>query len=141
VTASSASWSDVAAALARLGREGPDDPLRAREEIAKLVAFLPGEGAARVLRGAGLPASTVNSVADLIREPHLWSRGNLVRLSHPDLGEIVTQGVVPVLSRTPGRVTGWSRSPGSDNEAVLGELLGYTPNQTREATEPRRECG
>jgi crotonobetainyl-CoA:carnitine CoA-transferase CaiB-like acyl-CoA transferase len=141
VTASSASWSDVAAALARLWREGPDDPLRAREEIAKLVASLPGEEAARVLRGAGLPASTVNSVAHLIREPHLWSRGNLVRLSHPDLGEIVTQGVVPVLSRTPGRVTGWSRSPGSDNEAVLGELLGYTPNQTREATEPRRECG
>jgi succinyl-CoA---D-citramalate CoA-transferase len=136
VAASGASWSDFTAALERRGRERLDDPLRLREEIAKLVAAMPGEEAARVLRGAGLPASTVNSVADLVREPHLWSRGVLARLSHPDLGEIVTQGVVPVLSRTPGRVAGWSRFPGSDNDAVLGGLLGYTPEQVREVTGP-----
>ena len=41
------------------------------------------------------------------------------------MGEIVTQGIVPLLSRTPGRVTGWSPRPGSDNEAVLGGLPGY----------------
>ena len=136
VTASSASWSDFTAALQRRGRERLEDPLRLREEIAKLVAALPGEEAARALREAGLPASTVNSVADLVREPHLWSRGNLVRLSHPDLGEIVTQGVVPALSRTPGRVAAWPRSPGSDNDAVLGGLLDYSPKQIRQVTGP-----
>jgi hypothetical protein len=36
------------------------------------------------------------------------------------LGEVVMPGVVPALSRTPGRVTGWSPFPGSDNDAVLG---------------------
>jgi crotonobetainyl-CoA:carnitine CoA-transferase CaiB-like acyl-CoA transferase len=48
------------------------------------------------------------------------------------MGEIVTQGIVPSLSRTPGRVAGWSRKPGSDNEAVLGGLLGYRPSRIRE---------
>jgi len=54
----------------------------------------------RVLRQAGLGASAVNSVADLVREPHLWSRGDLVRRSMPH-GRDRHAGVVPVLSRTP----------------------------------------
>jgi hypothetical protein len=41
---------------------------------------------------------------------------------------------VPVLTRTPGRLTDWSRRPGSDNEAVLGALLGYSPERAREVT-------
>jgi formyl-CoA transferase len=134
VATSSASWSDVGAALEQLGLTPVDDAARIREALAKLVAAMPADEAARALRQAGLPAATVQSVADLVREPHLWSRGALVRLHHPDWGDIVTQGVVPVLSRTPGRVGGWSRAPGGDNEAVLGGLLGYTPEQIREAT-------
>jgi len=65
----------------------------------------------------------VNSVADLIREPHCWDRGDLVRLQHPQIGEIITQGVVPLLSRTPGRVAGWSLNAGSDNATLLPPLL------------------
>jgi len=88
-------------------------PALTRKTLAELVAGVPAEDAARALRAAGLAASIVNSVADLVREPHLWARGALARVTHPDLGEIVTQGVVPTLSKTPGRVAGWSRSPGS----------------------------
>jgi crotonobetainyl-CoA:carnitine CoA-transferase CaiB-like acyl-CoA transferase len=63
----------------------------------------------------------------------VWSRGDLVRQRDGE-GEIVMQGIVPVLTRTPGRLTGWSRRPGSDNEAVLGTLLGYSPERVREVT-------
>jgi len=135
VATSSARRSDFADALERLGRPRPDDLARGRRELAEIVGALAGEDATRVLRAAGLRASLVNSVADLVREPHLWSRGDLVRLSDPELGEIVTQGVVPLLSRTPGRVASWSRYPGTDNDAVLGGLLGYTPEQIRRLTE------
>jgi formyl-CoA transferase len=134
VAASAASWTDLADALSRLGRPRLDDPARARDEIAKLVGAGTADGAVRVLRGAGVAASVVNSVADLVREPHLWSREDLVRMTDPELGEIVMQGVVPLLSRTPGRLTGWPRRPGSDNDAVLGGLLGYTPERAREVT-------
>ena len=37
-----------------------------------------------------------------------WSRGDLVRLPHPELGEIVTQGIVP---RCPARRAGWPAGP------------------------------
>jgi formyl-CoA transferase len=136
VAMSSASWRDVSAALERRGLARVDDAARMREAIAKLVATMPAADAARSLREAGLSSTIVHSVADLVREPHLWSRGALACLSHPERGDIVTQGVVPVLSRTPGRVAGWSLAPGSDSDAVLGDLLGYTPQQIREATTP-----
>jgi len=132
VAISAPSWSDVSAALARLGRRPSPDRDGVREDVAKLVGTLSGVEAVATLRGGGLAASAVNSVADLVREPHCWSRGDLLRLAHPEMGEIVTQGIVPSLSRTPGRVAGWSRAPGSDNEAVLGGLLGYPADRIRE---------
>jgi succinyl-CoA---D-citramalate CoA-transferase len=134
VAVSAAGWSEFTAALGRLGRPRSDDPIAVREEIAKLLGAVTAEEAVRTLRQAGLAASVVNSVADLVREPHLWSRGDLVRQSDAEKGEIVMQGIVPIMSRTPGRLTGWSRRPGSDNEAVLGALLGYTPEQVRAVT-------
>ena len=134
VAASAVSWSEFAGALGGLGRPRSEDPIAVREEIAKLVGAVTAEEAVRTLRQAGLAASVVNSVADLVREPHLWSRGDLVRRSDAEKGEIVMQGIVPIMSRTPGRLTDWSRRPGSDNEAVLGALLGYTPEQVRAVT-------
>ena len=133
VAVSGASAEELDAALGRLGHRG-DDPAAAREQLGKLVAALAADEAVARLRGAGLAATVVNSVADLVREPHCWSRGDLLRLTHPALGEIVTQGIVPTLSRTPGRVAHWAIRPGADSEAVLRELLGYTPEQIRELT-------
>jgi len=132
VAVSAGSTRELAVALEGLGRRPGEDEASAREEVAKLVSALAAEEAVGLLRGAGLAASVVNSVADLMREPHLWSRGDLVRLAHPELGEIVTQGIVPRLSRTPGRVAGWAARPGSHTEPVLRELLGFTPEQIRE---------
>jgi crotonobetainyl-CoA:carnitine CoA-transferase CaiB-like acyl-CoA transferase len=134
VAVSGESRHDLAAALERLGRPRVEKPERVQEEIAKLVAPLGADEAVRALRAAGLAASAVNSVADLVREDHLWSRGDLVRCADPARGEIVTQGIVPRLSRTPGRLRGWPGRPGSDNDAVLGALLGYTPEEIRRVT-------
>jgi formyl-CoA transferase len=134
VAASAADWGGFAGALGRLGRLRADDPARVKEEFVKLIGALAADEGVRVLREAGLAASVVNSITDLVREPHLWSRGDLVRRSDGAGGEIVTQGIVPVLTRTPGRLTAWSRRPGSDNEAVLGALLGYSPERVREVT-------
>jgi formyl-CoA transferase len=134
VAVSSDCWDNFANALERMGRPRGAEPARVRAEIANLVGARAAAEAVRMLRGAGLAASVVNSVADLVREPHLWSRGDLVRCADPDRGQIVTQGIVPVFSRTPGRLRGWPGRPGSDNDAVLGELLGYTPEQIRRVT-------
>jgi formyl-CoA transferase len=136
VAMSGTSWGDVSAALPRLGLPPVDDAVGMSRAIATFVATMPAADAVTALRQAGLPAAAVNSVADLVSDPHVWSRGALARVAHPDRGDLVMQGVVPLLSRTPGRIAGWSLAPGSDNEAVLGGLLGYTPQQIREATAP-----
>ncbi|PYN49374.1 MAG: hypothetical protein DME00_09110 [Candidatus Rokuibacteriota bacterium] len=99
VAASAASWSEFADALARLGRPRVDDPVGVREELAKLVGAVAADEAARVLRRAGLAASVVNSVADLVQEPHLWSRGDLVRRTDPEMGEIVMHASAPLSAR------------------------------------------
>jgi formyl-CoA transferase len=136
VAVSSAAWDEVFSALERLGMPRPEDASPARHAMARFVGTLPADEAVSALRRARLSASVVHSVADLVREPHLWSRGNLVRLADPQRGEVVTQGVIPILSRTPGRITGWSRYPGSDNDAVLGGILGYSPQQISRLTAP-----
>src|SRR5262249_51417945 len=141
VAVSGASWDELADGIERLESPRPNDPARVREALAKMVAALTADDAVRRLRAVGLAARAVNSVADLVAERHLWARGDLMRRVDPELGEVVTQGIVPVLSLTPGRVGGWSRRPGSDNEAVLGTLLGYTPEQVRDATEAERAQG
>jgi len=135
VAMSAESWSQVGTALERLGRPRSDGPESGRRALAEIASALPVEDVTRALRQAGLGASPVNSVADLVGEAHLWSRGDLVRRADAELGEVVMQGVVPLLSETPGRITGWSPAPGSDNDAVLGEWLARTPDQIRSGTE------
>jgi len=103
-----------------------------REGPAKLVCTVGGDERARCRRRVGLAASVVNSVAYLVLGRHLWSRVDFVRRTEAEMGEIVMQGIVPILSRTPGRLTDWSRRPGSDNDVVLSGLLGDTRQQIRE---------
>jgi len=157
VAVSAAGSPDVAAAFARLGLGAPVEAPQTPREFEGRPGFagsspsagglgapveaphvqrckLAADDAVRLLRQSVLGASVVNSIADLVRDPHLWSRGDLVRRPAGAGGEIVTQGIVPVLSRTPGRLTDWSRRPGSDNETVLAALLGYSPERVREVT-------
>jgi formyl-CoA transferase len=129
------SWEETLPCLAELGLTPPATASQAHDTLVQFAATRPAEEAVRTLRQSGLQASVVHSVADLVAHPHVWSRGNLVRLVDPQRGEVVTQGVTPLLSCTPGRVAGWSAYPGSDNVAVLGEILGYTPEHIRHITE------
>jgi formyl-CoA transferase len=87
----------------------------------------------RLLDDAGVVCSPVNTIADVFADPHVQARGMLVAVHDEELGEIRGPGVVPKLSRTPGRTefrSSWTA--GADNAAVFGELLGLDED-TREA--------
>lgn len=78
-----------------------------------------------LLERVGVAAGPVNSVADLVADPHVWERGSLEQIFDPNLGrDVVMQSVFPMLSRTPGSVQFPGREPGQDTHYVLKQVLG-----------------
>jgi len=80
---------------------------------------------ADALRAAGVPAGEVNSVADILNDPHIAAREVVGSFEHP------TAGRFPAL-RTPLQFDGYDDPEigtppllGADTDAVLSQLLGY----------------
>ncbi len=75
------------------------------------------------LRDARIPAGRINSIADIVNDLQFRSRGMLVEIDDPRLDRpVLTPGVVPRLSRTPGHVPGLASPVGGDSEAILAEM-------------------
>lgn len=72
--------------------------------------------------------SPVNNVEDVINDPHVQSRDNIVALHDQELGgPLRMQNVVGKLSRTPGAIRHTGPRLGEHNREVLVDLLGFTP--------------
>lgn len=78
------------------------------------------------LHEAGVPAGKTYTAADMLADPHFAARRAVVRVPHPDFGEIPMQNVVPRLSATPGAVRWAGPALGEHNDEVYGQLLGLT---------------
>ena len=76
-----------------------------------------------ILREAKIPVGRINSIADIVDDPQFRSRDMLVEVNDGRLGRpVLTPGVVPKLSRTPGRVSPLAPAVGGDSDAILGEM-------------------
>lgn len=76
-----------------------------------------------VLREARIPAGRINSIADIVNDLQFRSREMLVEVSDARLERpVLTPGVVPKLSRTPGHVPQLAPPVGDDSEAILAEM-------------------
>ena len=76
-----------------------------------------------ILREAKIPAGRINSIEDIANDLQFRSRDMLVEVSDPRLERpILTPGVVPKLSRTPGRVPALAPAVGGDSAAILEEM-------------------
>jgi crotonobetainyl-CoA:carnitine CoA-transferase CaiB-like acyl-CoA transferase len=75
------------------------------------------------LEDAGVPGAPLYTSKDIYHDPHFRERGAITPVRDPTLGEVWMQGVVPALTRTPGRIETTGPELGADNETVyLGEL-------------------
>ncbi|KQY04215.1 CoA-transferase [Mycobacterium sp. Root135] len=78
------------------------------------------------LSEAGVISGPINTVAEVVTDPQLLSRGMIA--DHWDERierNVKGPGVVPVLSETPGTIrSGGSLTPGQHNDEVYGQLLG-----------------
>jgi formyl-CoA transferase len=97
---------------------------------------LTAKEALEILEEKGVPSGLIYSVKDIIEDPHYKAREMIISVEHPQLGEFPMPGIVPKLSRTPGRVKHpGAETMGKDNEEVYGKLLGFTRERLKQLEE------
>lgn len=76
----------------------------------------------QTFQARGLPVAPVNSIADLMADPHLEVRGFFREVTHPVVGAARYPGLPFQMHLTPGGY--WKAAPtlGESNETVFGEL-------------------
>ncbi len=75
-----------------------------------------------VLDAAAVPAGRIYTVADIAADPHYRARGMLDSVTLSDGTVLAVPGIVPKLSRTPGRQRRAAPAVGQDNAEVLARL-------------------
>jgi formyl-CoA transferase len=92
--------------------------------IAAWTSALPADDLLARLHEAGVPAGRIFRARDMFADPHFAARNAIVRVAHPDFGEIPMQNVTPKLSATPGAVRTAGPALGEHNDQVWTELAG-----------------
>jgi glutaryl-CoA transferase len=104
------------------GRIGNYDELRAilDTELRKLTRA----EASELLAKYELPVGPINTVAEVLEDPHVHAREMVKELTHPEYGPLRYLGIPVKLSDTPGELQGPPPRFGEHNRSVLAEL-GY----------------
>ena len=84
----------------------------------------------RVLNEAGVICGPIYTIADIFEDPQFQAREMLLEHHDPEFGPYIGPGIVPKLTRTPGRVR-WSATweEGSHNDEIYGDLLGLDEDE------------
>ena len=86
-----------------------------------------------ILEKYGVPSGLIYSAKEILEDPQYKERDMIIHVEHEELGEFPMPGVVPKLSRTPGRVKHVGAiSMGQHNKEVYKELLGYDDSKILE---------
>jgi formyl-CoA transferase len=86
-----------------------------------------------LLDAAEVPAGRIYTVADIAADPHYRARGMIDSVTLADGSELAVPGIVPKLSRTPGRHRRAAPALGQDTQAVLDELEASNPRPAPDA--------
>jgi crotonobetainyl-CoA:carnitine CoA-transferase CaiB-like acyl-CoA transferase len=78
------------------------------------------------LDAAEVPATTIYTIADIFEDPHFKARDMLVSTPDDDLGQVTLAGIVPKMSKTPGRIRWSGHRLGQDTREILRDLAHMT---------------
>lgn len=87
-----------------------------------------------ILQSAGVPSAEVRNPDEAVRDPRVLARGETVRLEHPKYGAVDEVYGMGIPIQFSGATVGFDRPApalGEHNEAVYGELLGYSPERLK----------
>lgn len=101
--------------------------------IERWTKSLPSDECLALLEKNGVPSGMIYSAKEIVEDPQYKEREMIVSVDHPELGEFPMPGIVPKLSRTPGKVTKpGAEVMGKDNESIYHSLLGLSNEEIRE---------
>jgi crotonobetainyl-CoA:carnitine CoA-transferase CaiB-like acyl-CoA transferase len=104
-----------------------------RDEIAEIISRWTRErkkaAIIKSLSEVGVPAASVNNVAEMIADPQVEARNMFVEHDHPKYGKLKVTGTPLKLSETPGRIETLAPEPGEHNEDVFVGMLGHTKDE------------
>ncbi|MEU8003030.1 CoA transferase [Catellatospora sp. NPDC049111] len=103
--------------------------------IAAWTRTQPSDKLLAALHEAGVPAGGVYTAKDILADPHVAAREAVVRVPHPDFGELPMQNVAPRLSADPGSVRWAGPTLGQHNDEVYGNLLGLSETERADLRE------
>ncbi|SDJ26864.1 CaiB/BaiF CoA transferase family protein [Salimicrobium halophilum] len=87
----------------------------------------------QLLEKKGVPSGLIYSAKDIVEDPHYQARDMIVNVDHPELGDFPMPGVVPKLSRTPGKVNfPGAEKMGKHNEDIFRDVLNYSERDIEE---------
>jgi crotonobetainyl-CoA:carnitine CoA-transferase CaiB-like acyl-CoA transferase len=82
-----------------------------------------------------LPATAVNTPAEVLTDPHFLARDSFVDIDHPVAGTWKFPGAPFRLARTPWQIRQSAPLLGQHTEAVLKELLKFSDAEMQELRE------
>lgn len=92
-------------------------------EVRNWVTQYPAAAVVETMEQAGVPCAKVAGIGEVIDNPQLRHRGQIVDIEHPKVGTYTTHGVTVKLHDTPGRITRPAPMLGEHTEEVLSEWL------------------
>lgn len=87
------------------------------------------EEASKALEAHQVPYSLIMSMADIFADGHYKERQMIIDVPEPTVGSLPQPGVVPKLSRTPGRVTHAGPAMGAHTDEILSNLLSLSAEE------------
>jgi crotonobetainyl-CoA:carnitine CoA-transferase CaiB-like acyl-CoA transferase len=79
--------------------------------------------------GARIPVAPVNTVADIVDDPHVQARGDIVTVDDADVGPVRMVAPLARLSATPAEIRWVGPALGAHTDEVLEEWLALTDDE------------
>ena len=89
--------------------------------VADWIRSLPAETVVTLMDKVGVPCSVVATINEVLENPQLKARNQLVDIEHPTAGTYTTHGVTVSLSDTPGSIRRAPPVLGAHTEEILAE--------------------
>ena len=102
-----------------------------RPIIERVVSMMSRTEVIKAMSEVGIPAGPINTVGEILEDPHIHARQMVAALTHPQYGPLRVLGIPIKLSDTPGIVENAPPMFGEHNREVL-QKLGFTEKEVAE---------